>query len=219
MIGYVDKKKRIINICLKSTNDYRPEEGRGQEGPLSPCLDEVKMGEALGWGQCFANVHAQHTNTRTNEVSAQVHRHTPLLANTSASCQKASKIVHWRVKWMPQFSPDSVWQDVTRDGKEKIEHVLIKIRQLKTDFIKPMQKAPPPLWNRRNYDTGAVRHLHNITFILHSACVRVCVFSRDIATYVCCCFFSSDGQHTHTPTRTVEHVFSGWHMYMQKASV
>lgn len=38
--------------------------------------------------QCVAYVHDQHTNTRTNEVSAQVHGHTLLFANTSTSCQK-----------------------------------------------------------------------------------------------------------------------------------
>lgn len=68
------KKKRSLISEFKSTNDCRPEEGRegGQEGPLSLCLDEVKVRRGGGththkWRrvtQCFANVHARHTHTR-----------------------------------------------------------------------------------------------------------------------------------------------------------
>lgn len=46
MISYVDFFiKTIINISLKSTNDCRPEEGRGRggAGPLSLGSDEVKV--------------------------------------------------------------------------------------------------------------------------------------------------------------------------------
>lgn len=65
--------------------------GKGQEDPLSPCLDEVKMG--LG---CESRkkqllsvllMYMPSTSTLTNELSGQVHRPTLLFANTSASCQ------------------------------------------------------------------------------------------------------------------------------------
>lgn len=61
MIGYLDlRKKRSLISEFKSTNDCRPEEGRegGQEGPLSLCLDEVKVRRG---GDIHAQVEASYS--------------------------------------------------------------------------------------------------------------------------------------------------------------
>lgn len=147
------KKKRSLISEFKSTNDCRPEEGRegGQEGPLSLCLDEVKVRRGGGththkWRrvtQCFANVHARHTHThartRTNGVSAQAHTHTLWFANTSASCQKLLNRSFegngWATWWEPHSSQGSVTVCDRGNGSEKDKYTpLIKIWQLKIDF-------------------------------------------------------------------------------------
>lgn len=62
------------------------------------------------------------------------------------------------------------------------------------------------------------RGTYTITFILHSACVSVCVLSGDTATFV---FFVDQTSNTHSQILvfTLEHVFSSWHMYMQSVSL
>lgn len=64
------------------------------------------------------------------------------------------------------------------------------------------------------------RGTYTITFVLHSACVSVCVLNEDTATL--CFFFVFDqtsNAHTHRYSFSNWSMsFSGWHMYMQSVS-
>lgn len=49
--------------------------GGGQEGPLSPCLSEVKMGQEEA-NHFVLLMYMRSTQTPPNALSAQAHRHT-----------------------------------------------------------------------------------------------------------------------------------------------
>lgn len=124
------KKKRSLISEFKSTNDCRPEEGRegGQEGPLSLCLDEVKVRRGGGththkWRrvtQCFANVHARHTHTRARahkwglSTSAHTHtlvrKHLCLMPKASESFFRGERLSHMMGATLLAGQCDRVWE-------------------------------------------------------------------------------------------------------------
>lgn len=199
--------------------------GQRREGAgRSYWAHEVKIGSGVVKKrvitQCFANVHVQHTNTRTNEVSAQVHWHTLFFANTPASCQKLLNCsLGGKVDATILAGQYARQEKVREDGTQP----WLISDNWKYILLKPMQRGPPS--KTEETMTLGQRGTYTITFILHSACVRVCVLCRDIATFFLNFFFIKCPTHTHSHSLlqilvfTMEHVFSGWHMYMQSISL
>lgn len=163
--------------------------------------------------QTLAQMRSQHKCTDTHSF-----------LQTPLPHAKSFWIVHWGVKLMPHFSPDSMWlharqEKVREDGTQP----WLISDNWKYILLKPMQRGPPS--KTEETMTLGQRGTYTITFILHSACVRVCVLCRDIATFFLNFFFIKCPTHTHSHSLlqilvfTMEHVFSSWHMYMQSISL
>lgn len=143
------------------------------------------------------------TSTLTNELSGQVHRPTLLFANTSASCQlvlhrsREEEVEALHLTGTVCERTDTAKKDLT----EEHTYLFSQNKELPSKTEETM--------------TLGQRGTYTITFNLHSACIRVCVLGRDIAT------FFSNVQHTCLCTfhssliSTWEYDFSSWHTYMQ----
>lgn len=124
------KKKRSLISEFKSTNDCRPEEGRegGQEGPLSLCLDEVKVRRG---GDTHAQVEASYsvfckctcpayTHTRAHAhkwgLSTRAHTHTLvrkhlcLMPKASESFFRGERLSHMMGATLLAGQCDRVWE-------------------------------------------------------------------------------------------------------------
>lgn len=124
------KKKRSLISEFKSTNDCRPEEGRegGQEGPLSLCLDEVKVrrggghtrtsgGELLSVLLMYMPGIHTHARARTHKwgLSTSAHTHTLvrkhlcLMPKASESFFRGERLSHMMGATLLAGQCDRVW--------------------------------------------------------------------------------------------------------------
>lgn len=156
-----------------------------------------------------------HTHTRARAQMGSQHKgtHTHSGSQTPLPHAKSFWIVLSRGTVEPHDGSHTprraVWPCVREEtGQKKINtHPWLRSDNWKKIFIKPM-KTESSSQTEETMTLGQ-RGTYTITFVLHSACVSVCVLSEDTATFCFFLCFWSNVQCAHSQILvfTLEHVF------------
>lgn len=148
-------------------------------------------------------------------------------ADTHSSLQtplphaKSFSIAQWRVKRTPPFSPEqhvTAW-DGTGRKKVRIDSTCLWLTENKKVHPKKIPPPPPPETEETVTlgQRGTLHYHFHLTQCLHQS---VCLKWRQSYIFFVWSNIQRTHKHTHilSPVFTMEHVFSGWHMYMQSVS-